>query len=1341
MAAAAASSSSYSAVPSQDDEENRDGVASPAPTSTTSSPAATTTPFLSIGDLASTPPSTDDASSVADSDSLPTAAHKQPVDAASERRHSLTMTPADVAGAGAPLPLFAQSPTATVELNSTALQSAPQNKQQLRQETILNSDSDGDNAAHSALLQNSSEPHTSEDPATTGVQHEPPSDAHARHPIRDTADIVPTSPDQGAKLSLPPSQLLSPLHSGSVDHETRIAHPTPLIQTASDISRRNLKHPVPDLNTQSGSYMGNIAQLEATAERLSMTSSIDDAIRDLHSELKRSDSRRSSILAASARGWRTDEPSISPPSAVCQLTRHRSNSSSIVATNIAARHGGYSPAGYVMSPANSLTGRLRSGSKTSTGAPEIDVPPTLSRHGPGKASVRSIRSTKLSLAEISESEPISLTQTVLDAADAAPPIELTDDDMATQQQSAQSDLGFNPNFDTPRQEFSEPHLLDPKASEPNDQHEDARPSSARSNTTFQQAQDAFHDFDGVHCEPEDDLTPMPDDEPYQPQHYVPPPPMPRPQSYMDPETGMQMLYYPARVPAMLNLPPKLSSKPKAAQRDHRRSEILNAMMDQNNLRANGSNFNRHSALPALSGQSSVPSFNRHSALPVLDNQSMAPAFNRHSALPNLSSQPAAQHNTRDTWLPDPLAGHRDSFAALSSYDPIQGEHADAQPGQLDHPVMEAETNAEPASELRRPPRLSRMNPEASKSRVSRLDNLPPQLRASAYFELPSQSPQVEVKDGSAMATLDSILDASANAPVSAFTDHTYAGKLGSEIYGKEKKRKSLAPATALQTPSQEPKKRGSFMWLGKRSASHTSDEKKGLNDERNNSAMGMRHDNIHDSESQALASSIDGESVVHRLRDNDSASDRDERKPEDEDEDEDTEGEGYQGPPTTLLAELQLRKQQQKQRTQPLAKAYPNGMHATLLEMDAVAETQRKHRKNKRVNLAWEDPDAHYGEDESDDEDVPLAIIAAKSQGANNMADLERPIGLMEKREIEENEPLSHRRARLQGQDPSMLPKRPSMMNLPAPMMAGGPQSPGSRPGATPEPGEEEIEGETLGERKRRLAAKEEAEGRLPRARPVSSSFSAELLSQFGDLDEDKDKPSSRKENNTPKPDVEEETLGQRRRRLQAEREARQREMSYSNLTSEQAPKLAKRLSMSDVLSAHPKKDVDSADDGRLIEEHRLAREREAKMAAMRKQMPTSLRGPTIERSGGYQGGAFNDGNAGGQGLSAMRSQPNLIPHHTAAPSLQHRASAVFSTYGVPTHQPVYSAANGVGGMNGMMGYNTGNAYNPYSANPYGGAPMNMYAAGRMQPGMQMPMATNAGPVDRVEQWRQGVWQ
>src|SRR5690606_8668846 len=76
-----------------------------------------------------------------------------------------------------------------------------------------------------------------------------------------------------------------------------------------------------------------------------------------------------------------------------------------------------------------------------------------------------------------------------------------------------------------------------------------------------------------------------------------------------------------------------------------------------------------------------------------------------------------------------------------------------------------------------------------------------------------------------------------------------------------------------------------------------------------------------------------------------------------------------------------------------------------------------------------------------------------------------------------------------------------SRINLPLPQGGGSSRAGsmvGSRPGsAAGTPGEDvepEIEGETLAARKARLAA----ENPLPVARPVSSTFSAELLRELG---------------------------------------------------------------------------------------------------------------------------------------------------------------------------------------------------------------------------------------------------
>ncbi|WKT49819.1 hypothetical protein QSH57_014766 [Fusarium oxysporum f. sp. vasinfectum] len=1022
---------------------------------------------------------------------------------------------------------------------------------------------------------------------------------------------------------------------GGIKLDTSFVKPTPrpIVRTAPDSPSLNIQHPTPDITSQarSGAYVGNIAQLEATAERLSMTSSIDDAIRDLHTELKRSDSRRSSILAASVKASGSiDDYTSNPGSAIEQLRRHPSIASSIVSTNNAARHGGYSPGGYVLSPNHSFTGRLRSGSKNSAGRPDFDLDTVLSRHGPGKASVRSARSTKVSLAEISESEPIALTQDVLDMADKTPvknpegesllPDELRDANMPATDvfQNMMGDDDFmNSKNEHPHPDASTGLLADQESRDPQ------RPGSSHSDTTFQQCQDAFGDFDGVHWVPEqDDPYSLPDDLEPQPQ------PRPRqrqmshsenvrPQSYFDPESGQQMLYYPARVPAMLNLPPKLSNKPKANERNKRRSQVMSAMFEGN----------------------------------------------RQSKMLDVDAKAQERDTTRDSWLPDPLAGHRESFAALSSDgfgnlgqepETIRSVHSD----QDVPPTVQPEANANaPIETLRRPQRLSRNELDKRKSRMS---NLPPQLRASAYFDLPDNTQgEIEVKDGSAMATLESILDASANAPVSAFTDHERAGRLGKEVYGKEKKRASVAASTALQPEGDKKhaRKRSSFMWLGKRH-SHVSDDDKD-HKAQSESGLGPVNADTNANEHDRLARSVDGRSDGH--------SDDEQQAAKEEAEDLSDE-EGYNGPPTTLLAELQLRKQQQKERTQ---RTFPGGMHATLLEMDAVAETQKKARNNKRINLAWEDGQAQAVDEDSDDEDIPLAVIAARNQGAKNVMDLQRPIGLMERREMEENEPLSHRRARLHGQDP-----RSMHTNLSRNFRYKN---------ASTEP-DDEFEGETLADRKRRLAAKEEAENLLPKARPSG----------------------------------EEETLGQRRKRLQAEREARERINGRMH-------------QLSSVLSAHPKRETNQAQEERARMEHerRLLRERDAKMAAYRSQMPQALGGPSNAQSGGYRGGTFNNG-LGGQNSQAAMSSPALHTQLFNQPALNHRKSAVFSTYGAPMQQAPYGgSATNLGAMN--MGYNG----MPNGMSPYGAGAMSVYGGGMLQPGMQMP--GQGGSTNRIEQWRQGV--
>jgi hypothetical protein len=1148
------------------------------------------------------------------------------------------------------------------------------------------------------------------------------------------------------------SSIISQIHEHIQQQSHSAPGPHPIIRTVSDSHTFTVRHPVPDLNTRSGAYLGNIAQLEATAERLSMTSSIEDAIRDLHGELKRSDSRRSSILAASIKGGSEPDDSAIPPT----LPRHLS-ATSIVEINSAARHGGYSPSGYVMSPSHSLTNRLRSASKTSSVRSEMDFDTAMSRHGPGKGSQQSMRSGKISLAEIAESEPVALTQEALDEADRAT---LSDEDDETIRPHAEM-AALNTDsfhamlnggyFHDPAPELG---LASPKDAEMPTQGRE-RPLSSHSTNTFDQAQNAFADFDGTYYEPESSLPTPPEPELLSAPELRPSRPSmlpPRPTSYFDPVMGQQMLYYPARVPMMLNLPQKLSKKPKVAMRNQRQSRVLDAM---------GSDA-------------------------------------RQSA----------------TWLPDPLEGHANSPFSPHSLDtsplshpepsPLSDSHSEVRKSfvEMEPQPSEISTGHDappmpmlPPQARQRSPR--RIDPDNRKSRLSNMDGLPPQLRASAFFDLPStSSPVVEVKDGSAMATLDSILDASANAPVSAFTDHAFAGKLGDEVYGREKKRKSAMPSKR-PTSASGPKKHSSFLTI--RGVSKESERRNTFTTTSAIAANGIIEE---EDEKRPLSAGVDGETALKPDQD------------EIDESDELEEDEVYQGPPTTLLAELQLRKQQQKLRTRPINRVYPNGMHSTLLQLEAVAEKQRDNRKGKRVILAWEDPTASKPEDESDDEDVPLGMLfAAKAAGNNDIsavaADLSRPLGLMERREIEDNEPLSVRRARLQGREPEQLTvlKRRSMMALNrSAMMTGAMQSPDHVEGfpSGEQVSEEEVEGETLGERMRRLRAKEEAENPLPRARPVSGAFSAELLSQFGDLDDAQNKKDSSKtkdtegkgkENVSPLPQApeEEETLGQRRRRLQAEREAREREIGAVPAGNNNADgsRLTRRLSMADILSAHPKQEADRREAERIrleVERRAASREHEAKMRSFRGEMAGSLAAADANRNFGFRnvsGGSFGDVGAPAvpmhQSIGSELQGPGLSPNYgtTMGPGGMNRASMAYGGFGngasMSLPMPMMAQQQQHASYNTGRGF-AGGAFNS-GLGPYGGTTpgvggpgMNGFGAPQMAmptpmhmqmpmqmgmgmpmtmgPGMGMPMQAqfqmpgmpaNQGQMDSIERWRQSV--
>ncbi|KGO64616.1 hypothetical protein PITC_093430 [Penicillium italicum] len=519
-----------------------------------------------------------------------------------------------------------------------------------------------------------------------------------------------------------------------------------------------------------------------------------------------------------------------------------------------------------------------------------------------------------------------------------------------------------------------------------------RRASVASGDTFQQARTLFTDFDGVHFT-----------EPGRQVSLEQPPLARKPEHYKQPRAGENMVFYPAPVPRMLNLPPKLSRK-ENIDRDKRRTQIAGAIA-------------------------------------AVDRKSTA-------VLPDVDQK-----------------GLRD--------------------GQND----------------------------------KRKSTVPAHLRASVFFDQPSTSLQVAVKHDSAVATLDSILDASANAPVSAFTDHPYAGNAGAYNY-KTSKRKTLTEDMTGQTTN-----RLSRATIGQPYSTNNVDEHGEFVTSRDGSEDGNDLDRNHDEHGHERGSEgTDTES--------------DEISEDDDEEG----GLDYVGPPNTLIAELELRKHELKHRRRTAVSVPFHGMQTTLLEIDDRAQKQSDKRRQRPVALAWE------GRDE--DEDVPLAMLYPEKTNAEND---DRPLGLLAQRQQEENEPLSSRRARLRGEPRPRLEQRPTTVYAPGP------------PAHIPEPAaqsDDETEVETLAERLQRLKGHKRSESKF------ASDLMAEIDSRAG---------VAPKEAQEVPVANEEETLAQRRSRLQKEAAAQlappknpRTRRSMAALTQGRRPPQLNRQSSYDVFNQRP---------------------------------------------------------------------------------------------------------------------------------------------------------------------------
>jgi hypothetical protein len=840
------------------------------------------------------------------------------------------------------------------------------------------------------------------------------------------------------------------------------------------VATSGLQHPMPDLQSLQGAYVGNIERLEEHAERMSERGSdLGEEIRKLQLEQKLSDSRRSSLLSASV----ADEPLRH----VDTRSRGASASSftnSIVDVNGAARWGGYSPAAYLASPTGSLRSstsqptalqRQRSNSKTSRldqimrVDEEEETMERIEEH-PGSPALH----LRDSNSQPEQSPPLTQPRSVSS-------FTRQYDEMAQQlQQELRNSVVLADTYEHQQQ-------TEPEASYREDPHADLpdRPPTAASTDTTHKLRTLWQDFDGAHCPdtvPEEEPMPAPGNRSRDSYMLKSAPDHP-PQGAPPPDDSM--VYYPAPVPRMLNLPQRLSKVPNVNAQAKRRTQLLESMQTEN--------------------RKSAP------------------------------------------WL--------------------------------------SETGPSPTS-----PKANR------KSR--NLASLPPQLRASAYFDSPAPAQEFEVKGESAQDTLNNILEASAHAPVSAFTDHPYAGHVGEDIYAQEKKKHKRAGSKANEPDKIESRKSRSSLHLLDTRRNSSGDALNKLK-KRNSSAdlnlLTVRAtesrmslgDELEHPDADARGPHSDDEHAVHSVDGDHEHAVEDEGEEEEEEEEPE---EQLFGAPTTLLAELQMRKAQQKTRNLTAATAFPNGMHATLLELDAVAEIEKKKRLKKKVNLAWE-AQVPQDEESDSDEDVPLGMLypgresmANKRQGAPAKDDWDRPIGLIAQREMEQSEPLSQRRSRLVGNNRNTRLLDSTKRNTQFTELNGSSQQYLAVPtSTTPQPESEEDEGETLAQRMRRMKDQQALDEAVVDVRKstVSNDFASEMMSQFGLNEEEKPKPVASNAN-----EGEEETLGQRRARLQAEALARGDANPHGN-----RPPLRASMSMADVLGAHP---IDPNNSARKVTDEQL---------------------------------------------------------------------------------------------------------------------------------------------------------
>ncbi|GAB7364055.1 hypothetical protein MBLNU230_g4610t1 [Neophaeotheca triangularis] len=1171
---------------------------------------------------------------------------------------------------------------------------------------------------------------------------------------------------------------------------------------ASATTSTALHHPAPDALSRSSSR-DYVNILEQSAEEMSQGGSdIGEEIRKMNeAEKERSRTRsRQSSLQRSPIDVQDGERAF----AWDRVSRSRNASTSSYSNGVAeARWGGYSPGGFLASPTGSVhsssgtraSAMNRAGSKSSRLAeivePVQEGKPLDSPLGPSTSNA-SRRESKT-------------REDDLDT-------HLEDDDNHTlhavegisRQVSQASQTSFGRRYDQLASEIEDrfQHTarqgqeMQHEQSTQWEREEEGRatvtpPDRPRSADTFQQAELAFKDFDGVHFSPETEELVHVDGDGNEIRRVsartssgnmsvgtasVLRAPQQRPVTYAAPPPGENMTYYPAPVPRMLNLPKRLSQMPAANVQAKRRTHALDQLDP--------------------SARASAP------------------------------------------WL---------SQTNLSTY---SSEHSRDKSNSPDIPHKSS----------------------AEREHMLGRQNLPPQLRASVFFDHRPISQDVEVRGESAVATLDSILQASVTAPVNAFTDHPFAGDVRKDVFAPEHKARRSTTTLAIPAESDPKlkKRRSSISNLLKRASSAdeltTQLNKQGS---RNSLLMSLVDGNeggrkLQKRRSQlSLATDLDVQGsqpktpaeersepkpdggLVARAENAPQASPREQdpssisrpgtalsgqskgngQDPQLEEEDEDREedlGDGEQMfvQPTTLLAELQVRKAKQKSRNRTAANAFPNGMHSTLLQLDAVEEINRTRRKREKIRLAWEDPQQVGLKDRDDDEDddVPLGVLYPSKTGLIHQSkgdgrDFDRPLGLMARRELEDSEPLSKRRNRLQGRREDPPRRLSSWMPTSTQMhISGQPDAP--EEAAEADAGsDEERQGETLGDRIKRLRDKRALDATIADVAPGEygldgnrpiSTFTDDVLRQFGGLDvADKGKPADENARAKSRPpssagalnaaidlepsapsaeDPEDETLGQRRARLKREREANG-DTGVRNVSGESGasrPTLSQRNSSVNILATNPAGPNDrpsvkhSAAPGTLLysSEQSQAKAKRSLLNSNQRASSYNLTKPLVDLptqgknahlmsggllgsqasgrnvSGGFSGGVWNNG-MGGVGMQPSTATPNFSTINSGggyfAPAtmpLGHsQQQGPMMGYGsaMPQQQPMLNA----GAYHALTAGSTPYGFPPQMmGGTYGyGAQQQMGMAMGMPMGYGMPMDEQMKPQQRdmIDRWRMSV--